>query len=88
MVWAAARRHRQVGQFCSQAIDGRYPFHFVADSVRLVESASGGCDAAFMYTSRDVEEFFSSVGSAEAAQQLCNWLTRAHQRAGAPGGSV
>ena len=50
-------------------IDGRYPFHFLADSVRLVESVSGGCDAAFMYTPLDVEEFFrTTVGSAEAAQ--------------------
>jgi hypothetical protein len=31
--------------------------------------------------------FYGST-PAEAAQQLCNWLTRAHQRAGAPGGSV
>ena len=52
-------------------IDGRYPFHFLPDQLRLVERVLEPCDAAFMYTEMDVEEFFrEAAGAAEASHAL------------------
>jgi len=52
-------------------IDGRYPFHFLPDQVRLVEHVLEPCDAAFMYTEIDVEEFFRvAAGALDASHVL------------------
>ena len=55
--------------------DTRYPFHFVAASVRLVDFAIEICDGAPMKTAQDVNQFFEwSTGNASSASaQWCPW---------------
>ena len=55
--------------------DTRYPFHFVASSVRLVDFAIEICDGAPMKTAQDVSQFFEwSTGNASSASaQWCPW---------------
>jgi hypothetical protein len=56
-------------------IDPRYPFHFIADSVRLAEVAIELCDAAPMRTVAEVDAFFlGSTGNPDAARATwCPW---------------
>jgi hypothetical protein len=58
--------------------DPRYPFHFIPDSIALVEVAAEVCDAAPMHTAAEVSAFFQlSTGSANAqSAQWCPWSSR------------
>ena len=42
-------------------VDERYPYHFIPDSVRLVEVAIELCDGAPMLTQGEVNEFMRAV---------------------------
>lgn len=58
--------------------DSRYPFHFVPETVRLVDVAIELCDGALMRTPAEVSQFFEgSTGNANAADaQWCPWGSR------------
>ena len=54
--------------------DARYPFHFVADSVRLAEMAMELCDGAPMRTAAQVDTFFALGGRAtQQSTTYCPW---------------
>ena len=59
-------------------LDVDYPFHFVAESVRLVDFAIEICDGAPMRTPQAVDEFFGwSTGNANApSAPWCPWGSR------------
>jgi hypothetical protein len=69
--------------------DVDYPFHFVAESVRLVDLAIEICDGAPMRTPQAVDEFFGwATGNANAqSAPWCPWGSRpiAIQRISAAG---
>ena len=55
-------------------VDARYPFHFVADSVRLAEVAMELCDGAPMRTAAAVDSFFVLTGRPTAqSTTYCPW---------------
>jgi hypothetical protein len=68
--------------------DKNYPFHFIAETVRLVDVAIELCDGAPMRTTAAVDAFFlGSTGSATAEEtQYCPWSSYpiAVQRFGTP----
>jgi hypothetical protein len=68
--------------------DTDYPFHFIAETVRLVDVAIEVCDGAPMRTAAAVDSFFLlSTGNASAEEaQYCPWSSYpiAVQRFGAP----
>ncbi|HEY9227740.1 MAG TPA: hypothetical protein VIP11_13880 [Gemmatimonadaceae bacterium] len=55
--------------------DTRYPFHFVPETVRLVDVATELCDGALMRTEAEVAQFFQgSTGNANSPDaQWCPW---------------
>jgi hypothetical protein len=69
-------------------VDSRYPFHFVPETVRIVDVAIEVCDGAPMRTAAAVDSFFVwSTGNVNAAStQYCPWSSYpiAVQRFGAP----
>ena len=58
--------------------DSRYPFHFIPESVRLVDAAMEICDGEPMRTDAAVTQFFIySTGSANSASApWCPWESR------------
>lgn len=56
-------------------VDTRYPFHFVPESVRIVEVAIELCDGAPMRTAAAVDSFFvGSTGDLHSeSAQYCPW---------------
>lgn len=58
--------------------DPRYPFHFVAGEVRLVEAATELCDGLPMRTAAEVDAYFlGATGSASSARApWCPWSAR------------
>jgi hypothetical protein len=56
-------------------VDGRYPFHFDATTVRLADMATEVCDGAPMRTTAEVTEFFAlSTGSdTSTTATWCPW---------------
>ena len=57
--------------------DPRYPFHFVADSVRLAEMTMELCDGAPMRTEAQVNELFELTGRAgKETAPYCPWSAR------------
>ena len=61
-------------------IDPRYPFHFIADSVRLVEVAIELCDGRPMRTAAEVDSFIAAVTGDPAAPSAtwCPWQAEPH----------
>lgn len=70
-------------------VDDRFPFHFIADSVRLVDFAMELCDGAPMRTAADVNEFMRGATGEPfpASAPWCPWgaVPIAVERAGEPG---
>jgi hypothetical protein len=58
--------------------DPRLPFHYVPDSVRLVEVAIELCDGRLMKTEAELNEYFlGATGDAGASRaQFCPWGAR------------
>ncbi len=58
--------------------DPRFPFHFLPESIALVDTAIELCDGAPMRTPQAVDEFFlGSTGRADAqAATWCPWSSR------------
>jgi hypothetical protein len=58
--------------------DGRYPFHFIPDSVRVTDAATEACDGAPMHTAAAVDTFFRvETGNTNAASATwCPWSSR------------
>ncbi|HEY7394149.1 MAG TPA: hypothetical protein VH559_04875 [Gemmatimonadaceae bacterium] len=56
-------------------LDARYPFHFKAGSVQIVDAAIELCDGAPMRTAQDVDNYFEgSTGSASSeSAPWCPW---------------
>ncbi len=55
-------------------VDARYPFHFVADSVRLADMAIEVCDGAPMRTTAAVESLFVWTGRpTQQSTTYCPW---------------
>jgi hypothetical protein len=59
-------------------VDPRVPFHFIPDSVRLVEVAIELCDGRMMRTAAQVDEYFvGATGQANAQKApFCPWGAR------------
>ena len=58
--------------------DAGYPFHYIPESVRLVDVAMEICDGAPMKTARDVDDFFGwSTGDADSeSAPWCPWESK------------
>ena len=58
--------------------DTRVPFHFIADSVRLVDVGIEICDGALMKTAAEVNEYFQgATGNANSPKApFCPWNAR------------
>lgn len=78
----AGRIERGIG------VDSGYPFHFVPETVRIVDLAIEVCDGAPMRTTAAVDSFFVwSTGNVNTeSAQYCPWSSYpiAVQRFGAP----
>ena len=59
-------------------VDARVPFHYLPDSVALVDMAIELCDSALLRTSAEVEAYFlGSTGRADApSAPYCPWGAR------------
>ena len=59
-------------------VDAAVPFHFIPDSVMLVEVAIELCDGRMMRTSAEVDAYFvGATGSANASKApFCPWSAR------------
>ena len=67
--------------------DSRYPFHFIPESVQIVDAAIEICDGALMRTTHELDQFFTwSTGDQNSpSAPWCPWESQpiAVQRLGA-----
>jgi hypothetical protein len=56
-------------------VDPRYPFHYIAEEVRLAELATEVCDGRLMRTSAEVDAFIAGASGNPAATSAtwCPW---------------